>query len=54
MANISKKPLFVLSSKEVAGLKSKSNSKTIPFREVQRAKVLYLYYEKNLSKQSVH
>lgn len=47
MANVSKKPLLVLNDKEVEFLKSKSNSKTSPFREVQRAKVLYLYYQKN-------
>ncbi|MBN2613136.1 MAG: IS630 family transposase [Bacteroidales bacterium] len=47
MANVSKKPVLVLKDQEVEFLKSKSNSKTIPFREVQRAKVLYLYYQKN-------
>ena len=46
MANVSKKPILVLSDKEVTDLKSKANSKTLPFREVQRAKVFYLYYEK--------
>ena len=46
MANVSKKPILVLSDKEVTNLKSKANSKTLPFREVQRAKVFYLYYEK--------
>jgi transposase len=64
MANVSKKPLLVLSDKEVEFLKSKSNSKTSPFREVQRAKVLYLYYQKssitaissltNLSRESIY
>ena len=47
MANVSKKPLLILSDKEVEYLKGKSNSKTSPFREVQRAKVLYLYFLKN-------
>jgi transposase len=47
MANICKKPLLILNDKEVEFLKSKSNSKTSPFREVQRAKVLYLYYQRN-------
>jgi transposase len=47
MANVSKKPVLQLSESEVAFLKSKSNSKTAPYREVQRAKVLYLYYQKN-------
>ena len=47
MANVSKKPLLILSDKEVEFLKNKSNSKTSPFREVQRAKVLYFYYQKN-------
>jgi transposase len=47
MANVSKKPLLILSDKEVEFLKNKSNSKTSPFREVQRAKALYLYYQKN-------
>jgi len=64
MANVSKKPILVLSDKEVADLKSKANSKTLPFREVQRAKVFYLYYEKkpiktissltNLSRESIY
>jgi transposase len=64
MANISKKPLLVLSNKEVADLKSKSNSKTLPFREVQRAKVFFLYHEQkpittissltNLSRESIY
>ena len=64
MANVSKKPLLVLSEKEVEFLKSKSNSKTLPFREVQRAKVLYLYYQRssitlissltNLSRESIY
>jgi transposase len=64
MANVSKKPILVLSDKEVTDLKSKANSKTLPFREVQRAKVFYLYYEKkpiktissmtNLSRESIY
>jgi hypothetical protein len=33
MANVSKKPILVLSDKEVTDLKSKANSKTLPFRE---------------------
>jgi len=47
MANVSKKPNLILSNEEVDFLKSKSNSKTSPFREVQTAKVLYLYHQKN-------
>lgn len=47
MANVSKKPKLVLSENEVQFLKDKSNSKTSPYREVQRAKVLYLYYLQN-------
>jgi transposase len=47
MANVSKKPNLVLNEKELEFLKNKSNSKTSPYREVQRAKVLYLYYQKN-------
>jgi transposase len=64
MANVSKKPQLVLNDKEVEFLRSKSNSKTSPFREVQRAKVLYLYYQKhpitaissltNLSRESIY
>jgi len=64
MANVSKKPDLVLNDKEVEFLRSKSNSKTSPFREVQRAKVLYLYYQKrpitaissltNLSRESIY
>ena len=64
MANVSKKPILVLSIKEQEFLKIKSNSKTSPFREVQRAKVLYLYYQKkpittissltNLSRESIY
>jgi len=47
MANVSKKPILLLSETELEFLRSKSNSKTAPFREVQRAKVLFLYYQKN-------
>ena len=64
MANVSKKPLLILSNEEVEFLKSRSNSKTAPFREVQRAKVLYLYFQKttitaissltNLSRESIY
>ncbi|MBN2613671.1 MAG: helix-turn-helix domain-containing protein, partial [Bacteroidales bacterium] len=64
MANVSKKPHLVLNDKEIEFLRSKSNSKTSPFREVQRAKVLYLYYQKysitaissltNLSRESIY
>ena len=64
MTNVSKKPHLVLSDKEVEFIKVKSNSKASPFREVQRAKVLYLYYQKkpittissltNLSRESIY
>lgn len=64
MTNVSKKPLLILSDKEVEFIKTKSNSKASPFREVQRAKVLYLYYQKkpitaissltNLSRESIY
>ncbi len=64
MTNVSKKPLLILSDKEVEFIKAKSNSKASPFREVQRAKVLYLYYQKkpiteissltNLSRESIY
>jgi len=64
MANVSKKPVLVLNAEEVEFLKSKSNSKASPFREVQRAKVLYLYYQRkpitaissltNLSRESIY
>lgn len=64
MANVSKKPHLILSNKEIGFLKSKSNSKTSPFREVQRAKVLYLYHQQtpistissltNLSRESIY
>jgi transposase len=47
MANVSKKPILILNESELEFLRSKSNSKTAPFREVQRAKVLYLYHQKN-------
>ena len=43
MTNVSKKPKLILSDDEHDFIKLKANSKSSPYREVQRAKVLYMY-----------